>query len=178
MKDGHNIDLLPEIKLIQEARAGNKESFCKLYGLYKDKLYRYALYRLGNPADAEDAVSECVLAAWKGIRSLKSDGAFSSWIFRILHNICAGMLRKEISSREGLETAGNELDTAGQANVQNSVEIAEALATLKDDEREIVLLSVVSGLTSKEISEATGLTSGAVRSKLSRSLTKLRAVLS
>ena len=50
-------------KLVNDAIAGSKEAFCRLYGEYKDKLYRYALYRLGDPSDAEDAVSECVLAA-------------------------------------------------------------------------------------------------------------------
>lgn len=172
-----NIDHLTEISLVREAQSGNKESFCKLYGLYKDRLYRYALYRLGDPSDAEDAVSECVLAAWKDIRSLRSDSAFASWLFRILHNICAGMIRKTISNREGIEKAGNELSLCQQSSTQSSIEIAEALSQLTDEEREIVLLSVVSGLTSKEISSVTGLTPGAVRSKLSRSITKLRTFL-
>ena len=41
----------------------SKDEFCKQYGMCKDKLYRYALYRLGNPDDAEDAVSDAVLSA-------------------------------------------------------------------------------------------------------------------
>ena len=45
-------------KLVNEAIAGSKEAFCSLYGQYKDKLYRYALYKLRDPDDAEDAVSE------------------------------------------------------------------------------------------------------------------------
>ena len=45
-------------KLVNEAISGSKEAFCTLYGQYKDKLYRYALYKLGDPDDAEDAVSE------------------------------------------------------------------------------------------------------------------------
>ena len=63
-----DIDMTKEIKLAEQARSGSKEAFCELYGMYKDRLYRYALYRLGDPDDAEDAVSECVLAAWQGIR--------------------------------------------------------------------------------------------------------------
>ena len=59
-------------KLIKEAIAGSKEAFCSLYGKYKDRLYRYALYRLNDPTEAEDAVSECVLAAWQSIGSLRS----------------------------------------------------------------------------------------------------------
>lgn len=59
-----------------------------------------------------------------------------------------------------------------------SVELAEALAILKEDEREIVLLSIVGGLSSTEVSSLTGLAPGSVRSKLSRSLAKMREFLS
>ncbi len=176
--DVHGADLTSEIRLVRDAQAGSKESFCKLYGMYKDNLYRYALYKLGDPSDAEDAVSECVLAAWKGIRALRSEHAFSSWIFRILSNICAGMISKAISAREGLEQAGRSVMSSQESTVVTSVELAEALSRLDEEEREVVLLSVVSGLTSSEISGITGLKPGAVRSKLSRSLNKMKTFLS
>ena len=69
---------------------------------------------------------------------------------------------------------------AGTARAQKavSVELTEALAQLDEEERSIVLLSVLGGLTSREISEITSLTPGAVRSKLSRSLAKMREYLS
>ena len=66
-------------------------------------------------------------------------------------------------------------DTSGDNH--KAIELAEALSILKDDEREIVLLSVVAGLTSDEISKHTLLTPGAVRSKLSRSLAIMREFL-
>ena len=90
-------------QLIKEAIAGSREAFCSLYGQYKDRLYRYALYRLGDPDDAEDAVSECVLAAWQGISELRSSEAFGSWLFRILSNCCSGRIREYVSARENLE---------------------------------------------------------------------------
>ena len=173
-----NIDKIPEIRLVRGAKSGSKEDFCALYGLYKDRLYRYALYRLGDATDAEDAVSECVMAAWKDIRSLRDDHAFSAWIFRILHNICAGMIRKKIESREALEKAAESLPLVSDAGASKSAELADALSRLTDEEREIILLSVVSGLTSKEISGITGITPGSCRSKLSRSLAKMREILS
>lgn len=170
-------DSIGEIKLVREAQAGSKDAFCKLYGLYKDKLYRYALYRLGNPSDAEDAVSECVLSAWKGVSSLRSDTAFGSWIFRILNNTCAGMIRDAVKAREGIEAAGRSAVYHPEGDTQTNVELAEALSILSEEEKEIVLLSVVSGLTSSEISEITGLKPGSVRSRLSRSLARMRSFL-
>ena len=166
-------------RLINEAIAGSREAFAALYGSYRDRLYRYALYRLGSPEDAEDAVSECVLAAWKSIGSLRSSRAFGSWIFRILSNCCASRIKDAINSRENIERVIREGSfTPGGSNPSLAVELNEALAGLSDEEREIVLLSVIAGLSSSEISGHTGLPAGTVRSKLSRSLAKMREFLS
>ena len=175
--------MIYEISLAGQAKAGSKEAFCKLYGLYKDRLYRYALYRLGNPEDAEDAVSECVLAAWQSIRKLRNTSAFGAWIFRILRNCCIRYIKDAVSLRENLEkmytdSEGTSAQSSGYSDISSSIELAEALSRLSDEEREIVLLSSAGGLTSREISEITGLTAGAVRSKLSRSLGRMREFLS
>ena len=165
-------------KLINEAISGSKEAFCKLYGNYKDRLYRYALYRLGDPTEAEDAVSDCVLAAWQGIGSLRSGSAFSSWIFRILSNCCASRIKEMIGTRENLERIYDSCTGNTSVPPSLSVELTEALSQLREEERDIVLLSIVGGLNSTEISALTGLAAGSVRSKLSRSLTKMREFLS
>ncbi|MBQ6151464.1 MAG: sigma-70 family RNA polymerase sigma factor [Mogibacterium sp.] len=165
-------------KLINEAIAGSKEAFCSLYGEYKDRLYRYALYRLGDPTEAEDAVSDCVLAAWKSISSLRSEKAFGSWIFRILSNCCASRIKEMIGTRENLERLYDAGTGSISAPPSLSMELAEALAQLGDDDRDIVLLSVIGGLNSTEIASLTDLAPGSVRSKLSRSLAKMREFLS
>ena len=166
-------------RLINEAIAGSREAFATLYGSYKDRLYRYALYRLGSPEDAEDAVSECVLAAWKSIGSLRSSKAFSSWIFRILSNCCASRIKEAIGSRGNVERVIREGSFMPEGRSPSlAVELSEALAELSDQDREIVLLSVIAGMTGSEIAEQTGLPAGTVRSKLSRSLAKMRDFLS
>ena len=165
-------------KLISEAIAGSKEAFCTLYGNYKDRLYRYALYRLGDPTEAEDAVSDCVLAAWQSIGSLRSSKAFGTWIFRILSNCCASRIKEMIGTRENLERIYESGTGSVSVPPSLSVELTEALSQLGDEERDIVLLSIVGGLSSPEIASLTGLAPGSVRSKLSRSLAKMREFLS
>ena len=167
-----------ERELIIRAKSGDKEAFCTLYTLYKDRLYRYAHYRLGNPYDAEDAVSDCIASAYAQINKLKKPEAFAAWIFRILYCCCNSIIKLQSNGRETADISGfeNVLTTDMQQAVDKT-ELAEALGTLKDDEREIVLLSAVFGLSSKEIARITDMTSGAVRSKLSRSLAKLRGFL-
>lgn len=180
--DSRYTDLTNEIKAAEAAAAGSKEAFCELYGKYRDRLYRYALYRLGDPSDAEDAVSECVLAAWQGLPGLRKPKAFGSWIFRILHACCAKRIKDSVRLRENMlriyTEGGSGPSDVGSSPASLSVELTEALAQLDEEERSIVLLSVLGGLTSREISEITSLTPGAVRSKLSRSLAKMREYLS
>lgn len=167
---------MEEKRLIDQAVKGDRDAFCELYGLYKDRLFRYAFYRLGNAASAEDAVSECVLAAWKGIGSLRSARAFSAWIFRILNAACSKQLRVMISERENMERVFNESNRY-VSDSSLTLELSEALGQLTEDERNIVLMSVVAGLKSREIASIFGITAGSVRSKLSRSLSKMRKFL-
>ena len=165
-----------EKKLIEQAVKGSKEAFCELYGQYKDRLYRYAYYRLGNPSSAEDAVSDCVVSAWQGISALRKPKAFPVWLFRILNASCAKQLREMINERDHLEQLYN-ANPRVTPDPSLSVELSEALDQLEPEEREIVLLSVVAGMKSREIASVYGMTAGSVRSKLSRSLLKMRRYL-
>lgn len=166
---------MSEKELVVMAKAGNAKAFAQLYGIYKKKLYSYAFYRLGNAADAEDAVQDCVLSAFEQIDKLKKAEAFSSWIFRILYCYCTSAMKEQIRQRDtdNIEDYANTfVFTYDETNEQT--ELKQALRVLNDEEREIVLLSVVAGFKSKEIAKISGLTAGSVRSKLSRSLAKLK----
>ncbi len=164
--------------MVIRATGGDQAAFCTLYGAYKDKLYRYALYRLGNPEDAEDAVSDCVVSAYRQMDKLKKPEAFSSWLFRILYCACNALIKAQMQQRKMVDI--NDIEGVLRTDMQQTVdktELQQALDMLKEQEREIVLLSVISGLSSKEIAAITDLTPGAVRSKLSRSLKKMREFL-
>ncbi len=167
-----------ESDLVKMAKGGDKEAFCRLYSLYKDRLYRYAYYRLGNYDDAQDAVSDCIVSAYEQIKNLRRAEAFSSWIFKILYAACSAYIKQQMRQREL-----DDIDSVRQSSNlftimdESKTELAQALDILSSDEKEIVLLSVVGGFTSKEISKITGLTAGSVRSKLSRSLAKMRNYL-
>ena len=164
-----------EMKLIDKARRGDADAFCSLYGLYRERLYRYAFYRLRSEADAEDAVSECVLSAWRQIGTLREAEAFGTWIFRILSGCCNKQIRQQIDRRQ----QGNAEETVLPVteHTDTSLILEEALAQLSDAERNVVLLSAVGGLKSREIARLTGMAPGSVRSSLSRSLKKVRGYL-
>lgn len=169
---------MKENELVKRAKAGDKDAFCRLYSLYKNRLYRYAYYKLGNVEDAQDAVSDCIVSAFEQIKSLRNANAFSSWIFKILHSACSRYVKLQIQQREceNIDTARSSSNLFITID-ENKTELCQALESLNGDEKDIVLLSVVAGFTSKEISKVTGLTAGSVRSKLSRSLSKMKNFL-
>lgn len=164
---------MDEIKLIKLAKKGDKDAFSELFLIYKDKLYRYAYFKVGED-DAYDAVMDCVTQAWENIYTLKGEKAFLSWIFRILYRSCSAYIREQIKRKE----SGNidELNIASYTDFK-SVELKEALEILSPEEKDIVLLSAEAGLNSKEIGKLLGLRATTVRSKLSRGLAKMREFL-
>ena len=182
------------------------DAFCQIYEQYKERLYRYAFYRLGNAQDAEDAVSECVLSAYRQIRQLRDAKAFPAWIFKILSAVCAKLISQQAERRKTVSldaasspdrieaialqsdrtgtVAGTASANAACLTMQDSAEkvalrldLQHALEQLTAEEKEIVLLSLVAGFTSQEIAQMTGGRPGTVRSKQSRSLAKMRAYL-
>lgn len=167
--------ILNEKELTARAKKGDKQAFADLYGLYKNRLYRYAFYRLKSKEDAEDAVCDTVLSAYTSLTSLKNNSAFGSWIFKIHYVTCSKYIEKQINERQtaDIDDFDNSPKLSTAASTLSS-ELNEVLDILSDKDREIVLLSVVAGLNSREISKIMSMTDVAVRSRLSRSLAKMR----
>lgn len=165
--------------LLEQAKNGNTSAFGALYALYAKQAYAYACAILKNPHAAEDAVQETCIKVYENVRNIRNPDAFRAYFFKTLSNTAKTMLR-----RSGFREVGGEVSESVPApeNTAQTAELrtdlAAALERLSEEERQIVLLSAVAGLQSKEIAQAVGLTAGAVRSKLSRSLQKLRIYLS
>lgn len=152
-------------------------TFAQMYQeIYKD-LYRFALCMMGNVPDAEDAVSEAVLAAYENIRKLRRADAFRSWMFTIVANTCRKKL-KESARRNHAEQE----ETLFQVPVESvdyglAVDVRKAFFILSEEEQTIVGLSVFGGYNSKEIGTMLRLNANTVRSKRSRALEKMECIL-
>ena len=155
------------------AKSGDRDAFSQLYAqIYRD-LYRFAFYTLGNAADAEDAVGEAVCEALAAISGLQEPAAFKTWMFTILSRVCKRSVKRIIRARN--ELAFDDLGEFGDgADMQEALDIRSQIHVLPDSDRIVVLLSVVGGYTSYEISNMLKKPAGTVRSKLSRALSKLR----
>ena len=166
--------------LAARAREGDAQAFGDLYALFWRDLYRFAYYYLGNEEDAEDAVQETAVEAYKGIGRLKEPAAFKGWIFSILTVCCKRRVSTLIRRREQVQLEdrpdlSGDVDEGERMNM--ALETREAMARLTPDERAVVLLSLTGGYKSHEIAQLLHMSSGGIRSKLSRALAKLRKYL-
>ncbi len=169
---GEPMELTKE--LLERAKRGETSAFSELYrNIYRD-LYRFALYTLQNPQDAEDAVSEAVVDAWQGIRNLRKTEAFKSWIFRILVCKCKQKLREYVDKTEELPE-GLWIE---KGDLCQQMDVRKAFEELEEEERMILALNIFAGYTSKEIGKELQMRPGTVRSKQSRALKKMEAKLS
>lgn len=134
-----------ELQLVCRAQSGDTGAFAQLYeGVYQD-LYRFALYVLKHPQDAQDVVSDTVMDAFAQIGELRKSEAFRAWIFRILSNKCKRKLKEYATRPEELPS----------------------------EERMIIAMHLFCGYSSKEIGKLLDLNENTVRSKESRGIKKM-----
>lgn len=159
--------------IVINAQTGDKAAFQELYREVYQDLYRYALFVLKNKQDAEDVVADTVIDAFYSIQKLRSASSFKAWIFKILSSKIKQKLKEYARAKK--EDAVYP-DLQDHTNMTAQVELFSVLGHLSETEQQIVLLSIIGRYTSAEIGQILSLNAATVRSKLSRSLTKLRSL--
>lgn len=168
----YEFDKYSEMILVRKAKHGDVKAFAELYSrVYKD-LYKFAVYTMKNQQDAEDVVSEAVIAAYENIKKLKKEEAFKNWIFTILANKC----KKKLMTKERTEELPEELSVMHELEEQHDVRTA--FQELGEEERLIVACSVLGGYASEEIGKMLDMNPATVRSRKSRAIEKMRQRLS
>ncbi|MEG2039006.1 MAG: RNA polymerase sigma factor [Oscillospiraceae bacterium] len=170
-----------DVNIVKQAKQGNQQSFTELYDIVAPSLYKLALYTLGNQHDAEDVVSETFIEAYKGISKLRDEAAFKPWITRILTFRCKRKIGDYIKQRNvyDIDDFLNLTEDKNDLSISSSdkISVSSALNSISYEDRQIVLLSVLQGYTTKEISDIMSMPHGTVSSKLYRALKKMRQLL-
>ncbi len=167
-----------QTKLVKLSKQGNSNAFAKLYENFALELYRFALYMTGDRLNAEDAVQEAVMKAWRGIGALKDEGLFKPWLFKILSNECKTVLKLNQKNGESLPIEDYDFlaDTSAE-DLDLCAALKDALSSLTPPDGQIIIMSVVGGLKSHEIADIYGMTPSTVRSRQKRALEKLKVIL-
>lgn len=170
-------------ELIRRSAAGDRRAFESLVSRHEQALYRYATRSCGSARDAEDALQDGLLAAWRGAATFRGEAAARTWLFQVLIHACRRRQRRragEPERHDGLEQAeplpsGERGADERVADAQLGRALEEALAELPGEAREVLLLRDVEGLSGDEAAAALGLGLAAMKSRLHRARLELKA---
>ena len=167
--------------LVRRVLDGEVESFAVLVSRYRDRYGRFAVHMLGNREDAEEALQDTFVRAYRSLATCDDPARFGSWLFRILVNRCrtAGGRRQRrdrtfVRDETALMAAATDHEADRSAWRE---EIDRALAQLDVDQREAFLMRHVEGLSYEEMSAATGAGVSALKMRVSRACDRLRGML-
>jgi RNA polymerase sigma-70 factor (ECF subfamily) len=175
--------------LLRQAIDNNREALDELFARYRGRLYRQALRVLGNPEEAEDALQDGLLAAFRNLNRFKGHSRLYTWLTRIVINAALMRLRRSryeatTSIDEGVEGDGQHWTRRIPDSRPNPEEICarqervqvleRRLQTLRPVYRQAVWLRDVLGMSIRETAEALGVPPGSVKSHVHRGRLGLR----
>ncbi len=177
-------------ELVDMAKSGNMDAFEELVTRYETKVYTIAYRFTGNHTDASDLAQEAFIKAYKGLISFRGEASFATWLYRIVSNVCRDELRKQqrqknISLDDMMIHSGNApYLVSTELSPQESLErnelnnlIQEQLNGLSKDQRLILVMREIQGLSYEEISVALDCNLGTVKSRLNRARQSLKQSL-
>ncbi len=181
-----------EQRLVHESQNGDLEAFNQLVLMHQQRIYNTCIRMLGDAESGADAAQDTFISAFRKIHTFRG-GSFRSWLTRIAMNTCYDVLRVRKrrpslsldAATSPTEESGPSFDPADPGESPDDFvlrrelgdTIQQALNELPEDQRLIVILSDIQGMSYQEIVEITGNNLGTVKSRLSRGRTRLRDIL-
>ncbi|MEJ6570436.1 MAG: sigma-70 family RNA polymerase sigma factor [Akkermansiaceae bacterium] len=179
---------------VKKAQQGDTRAFDRLVTKHRGKIYAMIINMVKNDADAWDLSQEAFIKAWKALPKFEARSRFSTWLFRISHNVVYDWLRKRRIESDGELNDevfdANRIDPGAIATPHHDKrpdealeqselqqQIQDAIGKLSEEHREVILLREVQGLDYKEISEITENSLGTVMSRLHYARKKLQTYL-
>ena len=178
---------IPTVDRHEQLQYETEQAFVEVVEQYSELAYNVALRMLRNPADAEDAVQEAFISAYKAFPKFRGQSKASTWLYRIVVNACLMKIRKEKSRSRYLADTGFEdlvvpdwRDDPEDATVNGELRdtIQLGLDQLSPELRASIVLRDVQGLSTEEAAQAVGLSPAAFKSRLHRARVLLRKHLS
>jgi len=163
---------------IRRCQTGEADGFRPLVENYEREAVAHALAIVGNHEDAVDAVQDAFVDAFRAIERFDPNRRFYPWFYVILRNRCLKLLERRRRRPEAisLDVAGAEIVQSESAG-ERMADLQDALLGLSAEDREIILLKHVDGLTCDELAERLEIPPGTVMSRLYHARRRLRKKL-
>jgi RNA polymerase sigma-70 factor (ECF subfamily) len=179
---------LPETELVARAQQGDEFAFQALYRRFARTVYTVAHHMLGNHHDADEVLQETFIRIFKNLSRLRSPQAFTAWVYQITVNLCMDYRKVRSRNRweplEADEDRQSHFELATAKWVRNPQQVLEnkellshitaAIDSLPGQQKAVILLHEVEGLSKKMISEVLECSLVTVRTNLHHARKKLR----
>ena len=191
-----SLDRQEERYLIEQAKAGDGEAFDVLTRRHIEKAYSIAYQMLSNPEDARDLVQDAFFEVYRTLDRFDLQYRFSTWLYRILINKCINYRKREtrrrmltfsehLPQRENSESVSMPVHMVSKQTTPHDMlehkelrhAIDDALASLSERHRTVVVLFDLEGLSHKQIAEILQCPEGTVMSRLHHGRLKLKNIL-
>lgn len=157
-------------------------AFTCVYDAHFDRVYAFLLYRLDNPALAEDLAAEVFVRAWERLGDFRQSGAVAAWLFVTARHLVSDYYRgkrvnlplEELSEERHPTTGSPEGDMLAR---EQAALVRRCLSQLSEREQEIVGLRFIGELRNRDVARIVGTSEGNVAKILHRTLRKLREQL-
>lgn len=167
--------------LIARCKAGDRDAYYKLYKLYSRSMYNVCYRITGRQEDAEDALQEAFISAFKNLGSYRADATFGAWLKRIVVNKSINVLKKR--KHEWMPDE-EEWDIAEATPAEDLYKeeltvdrVKKAIEELPDGYRSVLSLYLLEGYDHQEIAGIMGISESTSKSQLNRAKGKLREKL-
>jgi RNA polymerase sigma-70 factor, ECF subfamily len=172
---------LSDAALVDIVLRGESEAYARLVARYRDRYARFALHMLGNREDAEEALQDAFVRAYRSLHRCGDPARFGSWLLAILANRCRTAGGKRSRHERRFVSAEDRhyaiaLDHPANASEWRE-EIARALARLDVDQREAFLLKHVEEMEYEQMSVVTGAGVSALKMRVKRACERMRRML-
>ncbi len=169
--------------MIERAQRGDRAALKELLTSAAPLVHRFGARMCKNDADAEDVVQDTLLAMASELSGFEGRASFSSWLFAIARSQCARKRRGLKNQPHATDDAFVSTAAAGPSPEDHASEtqlrqlLDAALMGLSDEQREVLLLRDVEGLSAKEAADALAISVDALKSRLHRARSALRLAL-
>ncbi len=182
-------------EVIEGCKAGDRKAFEKIVLFYQRRVYNYAYRMLGNMEEAKELAQEVFVSVFESIRELREEAKFDAWLKQIILNHCRNrwkyLKRRHYFNSDSMddpteteegEVAKPFIDPSDKPDIlyeKKRVQewIQKGLLDLKEDQRELIVLRDLQGLSYEEMGSLLGLPGGTVKSKLHRARMELKNIL-
>ncbi len=180
---------MDENELIHRSQNGDIDCFNQLVKHYQEQIYNLSFHMMGDGASADDATQDALFSAWRAIGRYRK-GNFRAWLLRITTNVCRDKLRsRKRHATVSLDAMPIEPDLSSYTeksledphdhilHLELDSAIKAGLAQLSPEQKVVVIMSDIQGMSYEEISQITDCSLGTIKSRLSRGRRILRDYL-